>query len=97
MQYDLGALECSVCEERLQDSGQCVEDVSVGRHLSLAFNIIVTHAHPISICLAQVGHKRLATMTVATTPNTAGLTANPSTGQVSQHTHRQVTACDSCV
>jgi hypothetical protein len=83
-QYDLGASQGSVCEERLQDSGQRVEDVSVGGHLTLTFNIIETRAHPILICLAQVGHKRLAIATAATAPNTAGLAANPSTGQISQ-------------
>ena len=96
-QYDPGESQCNVCEDRLQDSCQRVEDLSVAVHISPAFNIIATRAHPIIICLVQVRHRGLATAAATTAPNAAELAAIPSTRQISKHTDQQVTACDSCV
>jgi hypothetical protein len=93
-QYDLGASQCSVCEDRPQNSGQRVEDFYVGVLLSLTFNIIATPAHPILICLVQVRHRGLVTATAATAQSSL---QTPALGKSPKHTHRQVMACDSCV
>jgi len=91
-QYDFGASQCSVCEERLQDSGQRVEDFSVGVHLSLAFNIIATAS-----VWSRFGTGDPSQRQQQPLPTQQSSLQTPALGKSPKHTHRQVTACESCV
>ena len=91
-QYDFGASQCSVCENRPKDSGQPVEDFSVGVHLSLAFNITATAS-----VWSKFGTEDSPQRQRQPLPTQQSSLQTPALDKSPKHTHRQVTACDSCV